>query len=327
MKISERIISAILIVAMVIIPIFLIVMLIISFLTAKNMANPKRYDKKNILKEDIEGIGKLFNLKKYIENGPLKIEFLITAKNKKVEYEIWGKETNKKYVILVHGMYNTRERMYKYAKIWNDMGYNAITFDGRGWGTNAILGRCTMGYKEPDVIQEIYIDIVEKYQTNNIGLHGESMGGATVFNWIKKYRKFTPVKFVIVEAGYMDFRKPALLGIKKYKIPSPVAIAIYPLVKLWLLAFGINLWKVNIKRKHIKKWFNIPILLLHSKSDSVVPWKEYERIKRMLQKEKIDFKTFEVEDANHVRMLTNENVQQEWVKTINKFITEVKNEK
>ncbi|CAM9094564.1 alpha/beta hydrolase [Mycoplasma todarodis] len=327
MKISERIISITLIIIMVIIPIFLIIALIIAFLTAKNMANPKKYNKEDILKEDIEGVGKLFDLKKYIQKGPLKTETLITIENKKIEYEIWGKETNKKYVILVHGMYNTRERMYKYAKVWNDAGYNAIAFDGRGWGTNAILGRCTMGYKEPDVIQEIYLDVVEKYKTRNIGLHGESMGGATVFNWIKKYRKFTPVQFVVAEAGYMDFRKPALLGIKKYKVPTVMAIAIYPLVKLWLLTFGINLWKVNVKQKHIKQWFDIPMLLIHSKTDSVVPWEEYERIKEMLQKSKVDFETLELEEGNHVRILTNKDIQKEWVEEINKFIKEVENEK
>ena len=326
MKISERILSITLIIIMVIIPIFLIIALILSFLTAKNMANPKKYKKEDILKEDIRGIGDLFDLAKYIKKGPLKIETLITVENKKIEYEIWGNETNKKYVILVHGMYNTGERMYKYAKVWNDMGYNAITFDGRGWGANSTFGRCAMGYKESDFIQEIYLDIVEKYQTKNIGLHGESMGGATVFNWIKKYRKFTPIKFIVVEAGYMDFRKPALLGIRKHKIPNLMAIAIYPLVKLWLLTFRINLWRVNVKRKHIKKWFNMPILLMYSKSDLVVPWEEYERIKKMLQKENIAFEAFEVEDAEHVRMITNKDIQKEWIEVINKFIKENQNE-
>ncbi len=327
MKISEKIVSIILIIITIIIPPFLILALIISFLTAKNMANPRMYSKEHIIVEDTKGVSPIFDLKEYIQQGPLEIQNLTTINGSNIEYEIWGKKTNKKFVILIHGMYNTRERMYKYAKVWNDIGYNAILFDGRGWGTNTKIGRCTFGNKESNLVQEILLDLIKKYKTRDIGLHGESMGGSTVFNWIKNYRKFTPLKFVISEAGFMDFRTPAIIGMKKYKVPKVASIPIYPFVKIWLLVFGINLWKTTVKRKDIKKWFNLPMLLIHSKSDNVVSWKEYLRIKEMLYKEKVKFKTFEVENAKHVRILTNKSIQVEWIEEIQKFIKEVENEK
>ncbi len=327
MKLSERIITFLLIILMVIIPILLIIALIVAFLTAKNMANPKSYESSDVIKEDAKGVKNLFDLNQYIKNGPMKTEQLTTSNNIEVEYEIWGKSTNKKFVILIHGMYNSRQRMYKYAKVWNDMGYNAIAFDGRGWASNTKMGRCTLGYKEPNLVQEIYLDLVKKYKTKEIGLHGESMGGATVFNWVKRYKRFTPIKFIVSEAGYMDFRIPAIVGMKRHKVPATISRVIYPLVKVWLLIFGINLWKGSIRKKDIKNWFNIPILLIHSRDDAIVPWEEFVRIKSMFKQEKVEFKSYEVKSAKHVRMLTNENIQKEWIKRIEKFTKEVENEK
>ncbi|TCG10594.1 alpha/beta hydrolase [Mycoplasma todarodis] len=327
MKLSEKIYTTILIIIMVVIPILLIVALILSFLTAKNMANPKSYDSSEIIEDDAKGVSTLFDLHKYIKNGPMIVEELTTIDNELVEYEIWGKKSNDKFVILVHGMYNSRKRMYKYAKIWNDMGYNAIAFDGRGWSSNAKLGKCTLGYKEPRLVQEIYLDLVKKYKTQEIGLHGESMGGATVFNWVKQYRKFTPIKFIVSEAGYMNFRIPAITGMGRHNLPWWLSSALYPFVKIWLLTFGINLWKGSVGKKDIRNWFDMPKLLIHSKSDDVVIWSEYQRIKKMFDKERVEFNKFEVEKAQHVRKLTDKNIQKEWVERLKKFIKEVESEK
>ncbi len=327
MNLSNKTFTIIMIISIIIFPIFIILLLVISYLTAKNMANPKKYSRGDILKEDSKGVKNLFDLDDYIKKGPLSTEILTTIDNKTVEYEIWGDDSNNNYVILVHGMYNTRERMYKYAEIWNAMGYNAIVFDGRGWGTNAKFGRCTMGYKEPDLIQEIYIDIVKKYKTRNIGLHGESMGGATVFNWVKRYRKFMPIKFIITEGGYMNFKIPSIVGIQKYNIPKWVAKLIYPLTKFWLLTYRVNLWKGTVRNKDISKWFNIPIFIMHSTIDKVVPFDEYLRIKKMLNKNKVNYKHYESNSAEHVRMITNKKDQNKWIKNIDDFIKEVNNEK
>ncbi|CAM9130908.1 alpha/beta hydrolase [Mycoplasma marinum] len=295
---------------------------IFAAIIAYKISHPKIYSLKQIVEEDSKGVEKLFDLKKYMKKGPLKKEKVDSCK-----YEIWGLEKNKKYVILVHGVSNRKERMLKYAKIWNDFGYNAVVFDGRGYNEHTSLGNSTFGYKEAELLNAIKADVENKNVVLSIGLHGESMGAATVFNWVKRFQRNKNVDFIVVESGYFSFSKPAIKGMRNKGIPKIIAKLMLFFVIRWLILIsGANLLSVRVKKKHMK-YFKMPILLINTRADSIVPLKEHERIVKMFDEEKVKYKTFEVEDSKHVRILTDEKNQKEWIKNLDEFIKGVRNEK
>ena len=59
-----------------------------------------------------------------------------------------------KFVILSHGITSTRVGSIRFAKLFNNLGYNTIIYDLRGHGDNARF-KCTLGVNEAKDLNEI----------------------------------------------------------------------------------------------------------------------------------------------------------------------------
>jgi fermentation-respiration switch protein FrsA (DUF1100 family) len=107
----------------------------------------------------------------------------------------------KRFVVVVHGHTCNRIDSVKYSRIFLQAGYNVILYDNRGHGENKRVP-VTMGLRESRDCAEIIAWLRKRFGSDiSIGLHGESMGSATV-NMTTDY--CTDLQFVISDCGYAD---------------------------------------------------------------------------------------------------------------------------
>jgi len=106
-------------------------------------------------------------------------------------------------IILTHGIRAYKEHFLPICKILADSGFNSIIMDLRAHGESD--GKyCTFGYLEKqDLI--LLIDSIYKIAnlSQNIGIWGQSMGGAVAMLTLASDKR---LKFGIIESTFSDFR-------------------------------------------------------------------------------------------------------------------------
>ncbi len=177
-------------------------------------------------------------------------------------------EPSDKYVILAHGYTDNRFGMMKYVPHYYDLGFNCILFDERGHGESA-PEPCSYGPRELDYLMAVVKDTLERYGGSGfvLGLHGESLGGATVLMSLAEPLVKENVKFVVDDCGFADIVTVLKVGLKMYHVP---VWFLYPaLLAAWVM-YGFKLWKARpIDYVYGNK---IPLLCMHgAKDDFIVP--------------------------------------------------------
>lgn len=116
----------------------------------------------------------------------------------------YERDDGKKRVILMcHGHNCNSYYGLKYARIYYELGYETIIYDQRGHGT-AELYPCTMGWYESEDLECIANRLREDYGPDAIiGVHGESMGSATICMAMPKIAE--TLDFAVCDCGYDNF--------------------------------------------------------------------------------------------------------------------------
>ncbi len=182
-------------------------------------------------------------------------------------YEIHGDfipaEQSKGLIIFVHGYTWCMEGDLKYVTMSRPMGYDSYIYDVRGHGHNK-TAPSTMGAKEADDLHEI-IEAFRKERGDDaiIGLHGESMGAATVLEVLKYHDK---IDFVIEDSGYSSLRCELEFQLRNL----PALKALLPLCsKLLKFFYGYRMEEVDALKA--AKDFKGPLLIMHGEADTFVP--------------------------------------------------------
>jgi len=105
-------------------------------------------------------------------------------------------------IILTHGIRAYKEHFFPVCKMLSDSGYNSIAIDLRAHGESE--GKyCTYGYLEHHDLS-ILIDSILQFEnlSQNIGIWGQSMGGAVAILTLASDRR---LKFGIIESTFSDF--------------------------------------------------------------------------------------------------------------------------
>jgi len=188
-------------------------------------------------------------------------------------YKLYGrfyKADSHKYVLLLHGHNAASSGMVRFMKLFYDRGYNVIIPDHRYSARSG--GKCiTYGHKEKlDAIKFLeYIATIDKDAT--VGVMGESMGAATAL-MLAAVRE--ELAFCIEYCGYANID-----GIVKSIIVSlaPPLKIFYPMAKLFYrLICGVSL--ASITPAEDAKKIVCPVLILHSKADTLVPYSNHKLI-------------------------------------------------
>lgn len=213
----------------------------------------------------------------YISVRPPKIHSPITPQDLELDYEDVSFVTNDnltlrgwflpsktsfaKTIILLHGYPADKGNILPALSFLNKK-YNLLLFDFRYLGQSE--GKySTAGAKEVEDLRAA-IRFLKTRGIQEVGVWGFSMGGAVALMAAKN----TPeIKAIISEASYAKLN---LMAPELYRLPALRYILGF-LTELWARIFlGINVKEVSPSES--VKNLTVPILIIHSKNDNVIPF-------------------------------------------------------
>ncbi|MBD7911476.1 alpha/beta hydrolase [Clostridium cibarium] len=174
-------------------------------------------------------------------------------------------EDSNRYIILVHGYSANHYLHMPFIPMFLKERFNILLVEERSHGESE--GKyATYGYKEKEDLN-LWINFLEERKGEELflGLHGQSMGAATVLLCGARNRK---VKFVIEDCGYSSGKE----------------LMRYQFSKVDYVPFGLVYWLLNLKVKRrcgfkfedvcpinaIAK-SEVPIFFIHGDADKKVP--------------------------------------------------------
>ena len=170
----------------------------------------------------------------------------------------------KRYAIICHGVTETKVNSFKYARMFERLGFNSVVYDHRRHGDSG--GKTTsFGHYEKMDLQAIVQALKDHVGSDLVfGIHGESMGAATTLLYAGMEDS---AAFYISDCAYSDISEQ-ILHVMKTKTPLPAFISM-KLVSVFLkLRDGYSIRTVS-PREAVKKIKN-PVLFIHSTNDVFV---------------------------------------------------------
>lgn len=222
---------------------------------------------------------------------------------------IYPNKTNK-WMIVCHGVSENKLSSTKYVNLFNGMGYNCVVFDARRHGESGGVDS-TYGFYEKFDLESVIEHLLENYGEGiEFGVHGESMGAATTLLYAGELSN--KAKFYISDASFANFRDQLTHIYKTYsRIASPFILMLtYVFLKL---RSKFSLYHVS-PIKVVDK-IDQPILFIHSKRDSFIP---YQASEQLYDKKKGPKVQWYPERGNHVESF-NRNPKQ-YRETVTEFI-------
>ncbi len=200
------------------------------------------------------------------------ISFITSDDIKLVGWWLPNKNSVAKTLVLLHGYPADKGDILPVLSFLAEK-YNLLLFDFRYLGQSE--GHySTVGVKETEDLQAA-INFLKSRGVSEVGVWGFSMGGAVALTTAAKVPE---IKVIISESSYARLD---LMANELYRIP----LLKYPLAKLTLfwtkLFLGINAGEAT-PYESVKN-LNIPILLVHSTNDEVIPFKHAELLQEALK--------------------------------------------
>ncbi|WP_223591536.1 alpha/beta hydrolase [Neobacillus bataviensis] len=173
-------------------------------------------------------------------------------------------ETNR-YIVITHGVTETKINSIKYANLFLERGFNALIYDHRRHGESG--GKTTsFGHYEKFDLKTI-VDWLKKEKGPNLelGIHGESMGAATMLLYAGLLED--GADFYIADCPFSDFKEQLAYLIKKD----------FKLIPGLLLPIGDTLLRLrdkysirNVSPISVIENIKHPVLFIHSQKDDFI---------------------------------------------------------
>ncbi|WP_299521297.1 alpha/beta hydrolase [Winogradskyella sp.] len=111
-------------------------------------------------------------------------------------------KTPKSTIILLHGIRSSKTHFLELSAFLSENGYNSVAIDLRAHGESE--GQfCTFGVAEKKDIKSVIDYLIEKENFENIGIWGQSLGGAVALQAMGFDQR---IKFGIIESTFTDFK-------------------------------------------------------------------------------------------------------------------------
>lgn len=219
----------------------------------------------------------------------------------------------KKFVICAHGYTVNRENQLKYAQEYARLGYSVLLYDHRGEGDNKRVP-ITMGYLEQRDLHEIIQWLYQREGSDiEIGIHGESMGAATVL-LVLKYND--PLKFAVADCPYSSLNDLFPYQMKCMHVPS---ILLKPSSALLKMIHGYSFDMISPADNASES--KVPLMLITGDHDGFIPPEESQII---YDHKKCGYKELHfVKDADHAMAYTTDPVK--YAEYLKEFLAKVEN--
>jgi dipeptidyl aminopeptidase/acylaminoacyl peptidase len=127
------------------------------------------------------------------------VEDTITLKG----WYIPSEKKSRATVIVLHGIGASKEFMLTSAQMLSRDGFNVVLFDLRGNGESGGT-YCTLGYYEKNDISEIVDYLLERDPSQEIGVYGNSLGGAIALMAMANDKR---IKCGVIESTFANLRE------------------------------------------------------------------------------------------------------------------------
>lgn len=246
-----------------IIIILIAILIIVRNIVFKEVVISKKKDKKRMF-EVLEEMGS-YSLKQYEGLKLEDIEILSKDGFRLKGHYIENSRKTKKGIIIVHGYTANYYRSAQYADFLLEQGFNLLFVDARAHGESEGI-YATYGKKEIEDL-DLWVNVMKDRlgEGSQIGIHGHSMGAATVIMYPKIGGE--KIDFIISEAAYSTGKGILKYQLKKAKIPT---FLMYNLVNKRLKKdCGFSMEEIN--PIDIVKENKIPTLFIHGTADETIP--------------------------------------------------------
>jgi len=168
-------------------------------------------------------------------------------------------------VVLLHGLYDQKEGMLRYAEGFADRGYIAVCPDLRAHGQSGGHYTSFGGNEKHDMVALLDVLDHEGYDTSRVGAVGASMGAATALQWAGIDRR---VKAVVAVAPFADLETEAMYLYHKSHLKfSTRQIAVLKNAAQKVAHFRIK----DVSPLLAVESMDTPIYLVHGQSDTLIP--------------------------------------------------------
>ncbi|WP_298828299.1 alpha/beta hydrolase [uncultured Planococcus sp.] len=172
-------------------------------------------------------------------------------------------DTNR-YVIICHGVTETKVNSFKYARMFERMGFNSVVYDHRRHGDSG--GKTTsFGHFEKMDLKAV-VQALKLHVGADLfyGIHGESMGAATTLLYAGMEDK---ADFYISDCAYSDIYEQ-ILHVMKTTTPLRTTLALRLASLFMKMRDGYSISTVSPREtvQNIQK----PVLFIHSVNDEFV---------------------------------------------------------
>ncbi|MBX7407847.1 alpha/beta hydrolase [Clostridium chauvoei] len=206
-------------------------------------------------------------------------------------YYLQNKDS-KKIAIIHHGYTANHYVCFQFADIFFEEGFNVLLIDMRSHGESE-GEHSTYGYKEVKDLDK-WVDLMREKvgKEGIIGLHGQSMGGATVLMYGGKHSN--KIDFIIADCAYSNGVKIIKSQFKESKVPFfPVYHILNRKIKR-ICGFDMN----KISPIDDIKNSDVPVMFVHGTSDELVPHSMSEEMYKVKKGDKN--KLLLIQGAKHV---------------------------
>lgn len=174
----------------------------------------------------------------------------------------------KRVILMVHGHNCNCYYGLKYARIYYELGYETIIYDQRGHGT-AELYTCTMGVKEAEDLECICNRLRADYGPDAIiGVHGESMGTATICMAMPKIAE--TLNFAVCDCGYDE-----MMTVIRHKAHNRM---LSEFVDDYSEVDGVKFSDIRPIDQVAKTPEDFPVYFIHGEGDNLIPPKATQRM-------------------------------------------------
>ena len=291
----------------------LIVLYLITDYAFKNILMSTRKTEKQVL--DILEKRNVYTVKEYSNIKFENLEILSEDNLKLKGYYINKFPESKKLMIMVHGYTANHIINLQYINMFLEKEFNILLIDERAHGNSEGVYP-TYGIMESKDLHK-WIEFMKGKLGDDIeiGLHGQSMGGATVLMYGGIYND---VKFIIADCAYSDAKE--LMDYRFRRI-----LKIFPKLIYYLARIRIKIQcKFDIEDASPINYIKdkeIPVLFIHGTNDMTVPHYMSEE----MYKGKIGShnKLFLVKNAEHMKAYPMDKLGYE--KIVNDFLEDITN--
>jgi fermentation-respiration switch protein FrsA (DUF1100 family) len=219
----------------------------------------------------------------------------------------------KRYIIIAHGVTQSKTNSVKYMNLFLDRGFNAVIYDHRRHGESG--GKTTSyGYYEKFDLKSV-VDWLkaEKGPELFLGIHGESMGAATLLLYAGMLED--GADFYVADCPFSDFSEQLAYRIKEEVkfFPAKLLLPLAGLVLRIRDRYSLRDLSPISVIEHIKN----PILFIHStKDDFILPY----MTQALFEQKQGPKKLFIAENGLHAQSYSQN--RDEYEKVLDEFLEE-----